>query len=90
MEWRDVKVDEAGKYAVIIDYSSPDERWFDISIDGGAPRRVNVKGTDGKFMKVVMVPELSAGIHTIRLSNASAPMPDIDSMTLESGKGVVF
>ena len=90
LEWRDVKVDEAGKYAVTIDYSSPDERWFDISVDGGAPRRVNVKGTDGKFMKVVMVPELSAGIHTIRLSNGSAWMPDIDRMTLDSGKGLVF
>ncbi len=89
LEWRDVKVDEAGKYAVTIGYSSPDERWFDISIDGGAPRRVNVKGTDGKFMKVVMVPELSAGIHTIRLSNGSAWMPDIDRMTLDSAEGMI-
>ena len=90
LEWRDVKVDEAGEYLITIDYSSPDDRAFDLAVDGAAPRRVNVKGTDGKFMKVVIATELSAGIHTIRLSNASAPTPDIDRMTLDSGKGVVF
>ena len=90
LEWRDVKVDEAGEYLITIDYSSPDDRAFDLAVDGAAPRRVNVKGTDGKFMKVVIATELSAGIHTIRLSNASAPMPDIDRMTLDSGKGITF
>ena len=90
LEWRDVKVDETGDYLITIDYSSPDDRAFDLAVDGAAPRSVNVKGTDGKFMKVVIATELSAGIHTIRLSNASAPTPDIDRMTLDSGKGVVF
>ena len=90
LEWRDVKVYEAGEYVVTIDYSSPDERAFDFAVDGGAPRRVNVKGTDGKFMRGVVVLELSAGVHSVRLSNASAPMPDIDRMTLDSGKGIVF
>ena len=90
LEWRDVKIYEAGEYVVTIDYSSPDERAFDFAVDGGAPRRVNVKGTDGKFMGGVVVLELSAGVHTIRLSNGSARMPDIDRMTLDPGKGIVF
>ena len=90
LEWRDVKVYEAGEYVVTIDYSSPDERAFDFAVDGGAPRRVNVKGTDGKFMRGVIFLELSDGVHTIRLSNGSARMPDIDRMTLDSGKGIVF
>ena len=47
-----------------------------------------MKGTDGKFMKVVNATELSAGVHTIRLSNASAPMPDIDRMTLVLFEGL--
>ena len=90
LEWRDVKVYEAGEYVVTIDYSSPDERAFDFAVDGGAPRRVNVKGTDGKFMRGVIFLELSDGVHTIRLSNGSARMPDIDRMTLDPGKGIVF
>ena len=86
LEWRDVKVDEAGEYLITIDFSSPDERWFEISVDGGAPRRVNAQGTGGKFMSGVVLLELSAGVHSVRLSNASAPMPDIDRMTLASAK----
>ena len=82
LEWRDVKVDAAGEYVLAIDYSSPEERWFEISVDGVAPRRLDVKGTDGKLSRVEVFARLSAGVHTIRLSNASAPMPDIDRLTL--------
>ena len=82
LEWRDVKVDEAGEYVLAIDYASPDERWFEVAVDGAAPRRLDVKGTDGGLSRVEVFARLSAGVHTIRLSNASARMPDIDRLTL--------
>ena len=82
LEWRDVKIDNGGEYVFAFDYSSPEERWFEVSVDGGAPRRIDVKGTDGKLSRVEVFARLSAGVHTIRLANASARMPDIDRLTL--------
>ena len=82
LEWRDVKVDAAGEHVLAFDYSSPEERWFEVSVDGGAPRRLDVKGTDGGLSRVEVFARLSAGVHTIRLANASARMPDIDRLTL--------
>ena len=90
LEWRDVKVDESGDYLVSIACTSPDDRGLELSVDGDAPRRVDVKGTDGKFTTVVVPVTLDAGVHKIRLSNASAWMPDVDRMTLTSAKGGVF
>ena len=82
LEWRDVNIDAAGTYALSFGYSSPDDRAFDLSVDGGAVRRVDVKGTSGGISTVEVAMPLSAGIHVIRLSNASAWMPDVDRMTL--------
>ena len=82
LEWRDVKIDNDGEHVLAFDYSSPEERWFEVSVDGGAPRRLDVKGTDGMLSRVEVFARLSAGVHTIRLANASARMPDIDRLTL--------
>lgn len=85
LEWRDVKVDEDGDYELTIDYATSEDRSFDVSIDGGAPRRVMAYA---KVSKVVLLEKLAAGVHTIRLSNASAWMPDVDRMTLQAFHGV--
>ena len=82
LAWRDVKIDVAGDYALSFAYASPDDRSFELSVDGGAPRRVAAKGTDGKLESVETTVTLAAGVHTLRLSNASAWMPDIDRLTL--------
>ncbi len=82
LEWRDVKIDNDGEYVLVIDYSSPDDRAFDLAVDGGVVRRVEVKGTEGRLSKAEVSVKLSAGVHTIRLANASARMPDIDRLTL--------
>ena len=82
LEWRDVKIDNDGEYVLVIDYSSPDDRAFDLAVDGGVVRCVEVKGTEGRLSKAEVSVKLSAGVHAIRLSNASARMPDIDRLTL--------
>jgi len=82
LEWRDVKVDADGEYVLSISYFSPDDRSFDVAIDGGMAQKVEVKGADGKISMVKMAYKLAAGVHSVRLSNANGWMPDIDGMTL--------
>ena len=86
MVWSDVKVDAAGEYVFSIAYYSPDDRSFDLAVDGGKEQKINVKGTGGKISTVNVTVALSAGIHSVRLSNAAAWMPDIDRMTLLPAK----
>ena len=80
--WKDVKVDAAGEYVLAFDYAAPEDRSFDLSIDGGAAKRVATPGTAGKIGTVTVTVPLSAGVHAIRLSNATAWMPDLDRMTI--------
>ena len=80
--WRDVKVDADGEYVLSIDYVSPEGRGFNLSVDGAATRHVDVKGTSGKVSTVKVPVKISAGVHSIRLSNSAAWMPDIDRMSL--------
>ena len=82
LEWRDVKIDEAREYTLAFDYVSREERGFEMSVDDGEPVRVAAKGTGGRIETVETKAVLPVGVHTIRLSNASAWMPDIDRMTL--------
>ena len=82
--WREVKVDAAGDYAIEFAYSSPDDRSFDVFVDGVLLRGVSAKATGGKVSSVGVTARLSAGVHEIRLSNATAWMPDIDLMTIAS------
>ena len=78
--------DAAGEYVFSIAYYSPDDRSFDLAVDGGKEQKINVKGTGGKISTVNVTVALSAGIHSVRLSNAAAWMPDIDRMTLLPAK----
>ena len=74
----------AGEYVFSIDCSSPDDRSFDVFVDGVLLRGVAAKATGGKVSAVGAAARLSAGVHEIRLSNAKAWMPDIDRMTVAS------
>ena len=80
--WRDVKVDADGEYVLSIDFASPDDRGFNLSVDGASTRHVDVKGTKGAVSTVKVPVKLTAGVHSIRLSNAAGWMPDIDRMSL--------
>ena len=79
--WRDVKVDVAGAYRLLFDCLSKEDRSFFLSIDGGEPRCVAVKGGD-RIMTAGVVVRLSAGIHSVRLFNDEAWMPDVDRMRI--------
>jgi hypothetical protein len=82
--WKDVKIDAAGEYVLAFDYAAPEDRSFDLSIDGGAAKRVATPGTAGKIGTVKVTVPLSVGVHSIRLSNATAWMPDLDRMTIHA------
>jgi len=82
--WPEVEVDASGEYVLTFDYASPDDRAFDVSVDGGAPIRVAAPATGGKISQVSVRMHLASGVHSIRLRNDSAWMPDVDRMTIAS------
>ena len=80
--WNDVKIDAGGEYSLAFRFLSVDERSFDVEIDGRRAATVAAPSTGGKPGDVAVRLALSEGVHSIRLSNATAWMPDIDRMTL--------
>ena len=80
--WKDVRVSEAGRYELAFRCSSPEVRKFLVQIDGGERAALKCQATADGFAEVCYRPELSAGIHTVRLTNPYAPMPDIDCMRI--------
>ena len=80
--WRDVRVDADGEHVLTIAYDSPEDRGFNLSVDGASTRHVDVKGTNGGIATVSVPVKLSAGVHSVRLSNSAGWMPDIDYMSL--------
>jgi hypothetical protein len=82
--WPEVKVDKTGEYALSFGYAANEEREFDLSVDGGAALRVKAPSSQGKIATVEVRLRLTAGVHRLRLSNASGPAPDIDRMTISA------
>lgn len=80
--WQDVKIDRDGMYTLRFDYESPDARAFQVSVDGDAPTSVYAPSSSGKSASAEKTLHLSAGVHTIRIFNNEAWMPDIDRMTI--------
>ena len=81
--WREVKVDVAGDYVLTFHYAAEDDRAFDLSIDGGEGVRIAAPAANGGAIAAVATrARLGSGVHTIRISNATAWTPDIDRMTV--------
>ena len=80
--WRDVHVSTPGRRLLVFRCTSPESRKFFVQIDGARQMPVEVPATGTGFIEVSLPVTLSAGVHGIRLSNASSPMPDIDFMRL--------
>lgn len=80
--WKDVKISRGGLCRLDFRCASSDRRKFWVEIDGGAPLDLSVEATDGRFVTVSCEREIPSGVHTIRLSNAWSPMPDIDRLDL--------
>ena len=78
--WPEVNSLESGDYVLAIDYVSPEDRAFVLSVDGAIPTRVEAPATGGKVSRVEVPCRLEAGMHAVRLSNPDAWMPDVDRM----------
>ena len=78
--WKDVKVLQGGRRTLAFTYSAPEDRSFFVQVDGGAKQEV--AAPKGDHATVTVGVELAEGVHAIRLSNATAWMPDIDVMRI--------
>ncbi|MCR5179882.1 MAG: alpha-galactosidase [Bacteroidaceae bacterium] len=85
LQWRDVHVLASGRYRLSISYITGESRSMQLFVDG--QRIQNFTGLNsGAWNRVAtkaITIHLDAGTHTVRLSNASAWMPDIDCMKLQ-------
>lgn len=81
--WRNVRILAGGRRTLEFLCSSPgEERSFFVEIDGKTVGELKTGTQRDVFGFVVLEVELAAGLHAIRLSNATAEMPDIDVMTI--------
>ena len=80
--WRDVQVSTAGDFRLTFRCSSPEPRGFSMQIDGGAPHELSVPATADGFADVSVTVRLEKDVHAIRLSNAAAPMPNVDCLII--------
>ena len=78
--WKDVKVLQGGRRTLAFTYSAPEDRSFFVQVDGGAKQEV--AAPKGDHATVTVGVELTEGVHAIRLSNATAWMPDVDVMRI--------
>ena len=81
--WRDVKVSRGGRRRLTFWCASPEKRALMVEVDGAAPKELWVSDTRGAFVPVVCDVCVAPGVHSIRLSNAWAPMPDVDRLVIE-------
>lgn len=83
LEWRDVYSLEGGDYELTLSYVTAEERNIAVSVNDQGARLLSVSGTSWtRPATVTLTVRLEPGSNTIRLSNASAWMPDIDCLRL--------
>ena len=83
--WRDVYSNEGGEYKLTIAYISGENRNITVSVNGSKVQTVNVNsGGWNTVAKQTLTVQLQKGRNTIRLSNPTNWMPDIDYIELES------
>ena len=81
--WRHVRIVTGGSRKLTIAYASPNARSFDLEIDGVKIATFKVEATNGNYKTVSTETELTSGVNTIRLVNASGWMPDIDYLRIQ-------
>jgi len=80
--WREVRVSADGTYELALTTFPDKEREIFVDIDGKAPRYVLKVKPDQPTARLKVA--LSAGVHTVRLSNHWERLPDIDVLHLRS------
>ena len=85
LQWRDVYSFEGGRYELTIAFICGESRSITIDVNGKKVSTVSANsGGWGKVGKKTVNIQLEKGRNTIRLSNTSNWMPDIDYMQLKS------
>jgi len=85
LQWRNVYSQEGGEYKLTIGYICGENRNITISVNGKRVQTISANsGGWDKVGKKTLTVELQKGSNVIRLSNASAWMPDIDYIDVES------
>ncbi|MBR1933758.1 MAG: alpha-galactosidase [Prevotella sp.] len=83
LQWRDVYSQEGGEYTLTIAYISGEARNISIDVNGQRVQTVSVNsGGWSTVAKKTLKVNLQKGRNTIRLSNATNWMPDIDYIDL--------
>ncbi len=83
LQWNDVYSARGGEYTLTIAYVSGERRGITVNVNGDRVKTINV--SSGGWQQVAtskMTITLQPGRNTIRLSNASGWMPDIDYIQL--------
>lgn len=85
LEWSDVYSQTGGKYRLKIAFLTGESRNLQVSVNGTEVKKftsLNSGSYDRVSTKTLEI-QLNAGVNTIRLSNPTAYMPDIDYISLE-------
>ena len=85
LQWRDVYSDQGGEYTMTIGFISGESRNITVSVNGQKVKTMSVNsGGWQKGGTAKLTVTLQPGCNTIRLSNATNWMPDIDYMEIVS------
>jgi len=83
IEFRDVYSKSKGSYTLALHYLCADKRNATLTVNGVTTNLTDLTSGDDKKVAIVTVPvNLKKGYNTIRLSNATAAMPDVDKIVL--------
>ena len=83
LEWQNVYSVKGGKRKLTIACFSGEDRQMTISVNGKKPQTVTVNSGNWNRVGTIQVPiKLKKGQNTIRLSNPSGWMPDVDYMEI--------
>ncbi len=85
LEWRDVYSATGGKYRLTFGYISGESRTMQLYVNGERVQNLTALNS-GSFNRVgtkIVTVQLKPGVNTIRLTNPSAWMPDMDYMKVE-------
>ena len=81
--WKDVQISASGKRRLTLRYAAKEPCSLFVQVDGGVKKELPIAASNGGFAEVSFELELAKGKHTVRLSNPTAAMPDIDCMEIE-------
>lgn len=82
IEFRDVFADKADEYTLSITYNTSENRNATVSVNGTITELTNLNSA-GTFKTVTLPVALRKGQNTIRISNATGWLPDLDKISLD-------